>query len=187
MKRNQNLIIGIILTATVGFIAIQNRIAPQPDNETQTSPAALTVTNTEVNEVCAYMWAYHDAPELTEKLGIAVRALNPDAITTASLYGEDCVYSDGRSTFGVMETNFNVRIQVENLTDEETFGIWMEQVMQIIIQIPRSEIQGNYGHVEFWFETSGDHIIVRIPITKYIDEAQGKTGIELFQSFHIPP
>ena len=55
-------------------------------------------------------------------------------------------------------------------------------------EIPREEIQGNYGFVEFWFEKNeAEHVIVRVPIQKYMDEAQGKTGAELFRMFSVAP
>ena len=112
---------------------------------------------------------------MTKEIDTAVRAINPSASARAELYGEDCVYADGRSTFGAMETDFHVRLPADDLTNEEAFGNWMAQVMPIVAEIPREEIQGNYGFVEFWFEKNdAEHLIVRVPIQKYIDEAQGE-------------
>lgn len=60
----------------------------------------------------------------------------------------------------------------------------MAQVMPLITQIPRDEIQGNYGFVEFWFEKANTgHVVVRVPIKKYMDESQKKDGIELYKMF----
>ncbi len=71
MKRNRNWIIGIVLTATVGFIALQNGIAPSQDEATQppfvTNTSTIEITDTPTYEGCGYMWAYHNSPELTEK------------------------------------------------------------------------------------------------------------------------
>jgi hypothetical protein len=189
MKRNRNLIVGIILTATVGFVALQNGFAPASDSATQTpNITEAPVTTAPIEETCAYVWAYHNAPELTEKIDAAVRAIDPAASANADLFGEDCIYADGRSTFGAMETDFHVHLPVDDLTDEEAFGNWMAQIMPMIVEIPREEIQGNYGFVEFWFEKSDtENIIVRVPIQKYIDEAQGKTDTELFRMFYIKP
>ncbi len=87
-----------------------------------------------------------------------------------------------------METDFYIHLPVENLTDEETLGNWMAQTLPIVAEIPRGEIQGNYGFVEFWFEKSeAEHVIVRVPIQKYMNEAQEKTGAELFQIFSKAP
>ena len=125
---------------------------------------------------------------MTEKLDTAVKALNPDASGRAQLFGEDCVYADGHSTFGAMETDFYVRSPADDLSNEEAFGNWMAQVMPIIVEIPREEIQGNYGFVEFWFEKNeAEHVIVRVPIQQYINDVQGKTGAELFRIFSTAP
>jgi hypothetical protein len=187
MKR-RNWIIGIVLTATAGYFALQNGIAPTTDSVTQTPGITDTAATAPVDEVCAYVWAYHDAPELTQKMDEAVKALNPNARARVSLYGEDCVYADGHSTFGAMETDFYVNLSVDDLTNEEAFGNWMAQVLPIVAEIPREEIQGNYGFVEFWFEKNdAEHVIVRAPIQEYLDNGQGKTGAELLQMFAIQP
>lgn len=192
MKRNRNLIIGIILTAA-GFFALQNGVAPAVDSVKQT-PSITNFTETPASELmdetCAYVWAYEDAPKLTEKLNTAVQGINPAASASAELFGENCVYEDGRSTFGAMETGFRVHLPlpVEDIANEEAFGNWMTQVMLIVTEIPREEIQGNYGNVEFWFEKNDmEHIMVRVPIQRYVDEGQEKTGAELFRMFYEAP
>lgn len=192
MKRNRNWIIGIILTATAGFFALQNGIAPGSDEATQTPNITTTptieITDAPTYDGCGYMWAYRDSPELTEKLDIAVRAINPNASAHAELFGEDCVYADGSATFGAMETDFYVQLPVDYLTDEEAFGNWMAQVLSLITQIPKEEIQGNYGFVEFSFiKSETERIILRAPIVTYITEAGEKSGAELFRFFYIPP
>jgi hypothetical protein len=187
MKRNRNWIIGIVLTAAAGFVALQNGIAPAPDSVTQ-PPSTETETAAPVDEGCAYVWAYHDAPELTQKIDEAVKSLIPNARARVSLYGEDCVYTDGHSTFGVMETDFYANLPADDLTDEEAIGNWMAQVLSIVAKIPREEIQGNYGFVEFWFEKDdAEHVIVRVPIQEYMDKGQGKLGAEIFQMFSDQP
>jgi hypothetical protein len=196
MKQAGKWIVGIVLTATAGFVAVQNGFTPGLNSVTPapsiTNTVAVTFTETPASTIndkqCAYVWASHDAPELTKKLDDAVKSINPAASARAELYGEDCVYSDGHSTFGVMETDFHVRLPADNLTNEEALGNWMEQVLPIIVKIPIQEIQGKFGFVEFWFEKNNtEHVIVRVPIQKYIDEAQGKTGAKLFHMFYIAP
>jgi hypothetical protein len=188
MKRKQNLVIAIVLSTAAGFLALQNVSAPAPDPVTQTPVVGIAVTEPPTSETCAYVWAYHDAPELTEKLDAAVKAIDSAASGRAQFFGEDCVYADGHSTFGAMETDFYVRKPADDLTNQESFGNWMAQVMPIVVGIPREEVKGNYGFVEFWFEKNeAEHVIVRVPIQKYIDESQGKTGAELFNLFYAVP
>jgi hypothetical protein len=188
MKNKRSWTIALILTATAGFVAWQNRLAPAANTapEIAVNPntviVAKTPSATPAYEGCAYTWAYHDAPELTDKVNAMVQGLNPKASARASLYGEDCIYADGHMTFGAMETDFYARLPVEDLTNEAELGDWMAQVLPFFAQIPREEIQGNYGFVEFWFEKNEtERIVLRVPMQKYKDEAQGKSGAELYK------
>jgi hypothetical protein len=196
MKRKKNWIIGVLLTATAGFFALQNGLTPGSVDSsitpTNTNISIIAITDTptatSADEGCAYMWANHDAPELTGKLDAAIHSLNPKASANVSLYGEDCVYSDGKSTFGAMETDFYIHLVVDDLTNEKAFGNWMAQALPLITQIPREEIKGSYGFVEFWFEkTDKEKVVVRVPIQKYMDDAQAKNGAELFHMFNVIP
>ena len=185
MKNKRNWIIGIALSATAAFVAIQTVNAPS--SEAVTPEIEVIASETFTNETCAFMWAYQDEPDLTEKLDSAVKELNPTASAKATLFGEDCIYSYGSKTFGVIETDFTVRLPVDDLTQHEEFGNWVKDVMQIVIEIPREEIPGKYGFVEFWFEKNEDeNITFRVPIQQYLDEAGEKSGIELFEYFYQP-
>jgi len=189
VNKKRKVIIAVIVSVTAGFFAIQNAQAPPPDNistsATKTEDIIIDIgTFTPTYEGCAFIWANHDAPELTEKVDAAVRALNPDASANANTYGEDCVYGDGHSTFSTMETDFYVRLPVEDLTNDQAFGDWMKQVLDAILQIPREEVKGNDGFVDFWFiKSETENVIVHVPIQRYRSEAQGKTGGELFRMF----
>lgn len=185
MKHKRNWIIGFALFATAVFVAWQTVIAPKQDETIPNIEIPFTETLPAPSGSCYFNWAYHIDPNLTEKLDVAVKDINPDASATVTLFGEDCIYDNGSSTFIVMETDFQVRLLVEDLSAHEDFGNWMRQIMSIVVAIPQKEIQGNYGFVEFWFEKSEmENLIVRIPIQKYIDEAEGKTGVELFNTFY---
>jgi hypothetical protein len=192
MKHRRNWAIGIILAASAGFVALQNVTAPAVPPSPATDASTIIIPTdtpiaTPAYEGCGYMWAYHDSPELTEQINTAIRGFNPDATARAELFGEDCVYADGTSTFGAMETDFYVQLPVDNLTDEEAFGNWIAQAMPVVVQIPKEEIEGNYGFVEFTFiKSDTERIVVRVPISTYLTDAE-KSGAELFRFFYIPP
>src|SRR5688572_1135564 len=153
MKHKRNWIIGIVLSTTAAFVALQNVGAPNQETSISNDTSIpFTETIPPTLGSCYFTWAYQDAPELTEKLDTTIKELNPDAKATATLFGEDCPYADGSSTFGVMETDFTVKLPVNDLSKHEEFGDWVKEMMQIVTEIPREEIQGNYGFVEFRFE-----------------------------------
>lgn len=180
MKNKRNWIIGIVLSATATFVALQTVNAP--------SQSLIYETFTPTFEGCYFNWANYNDAELTEKLDKAVKELNSESSATATLFGEDCIYADGSKTFGVMQTDFSIGLPAHDLTKYEAFGNWIKDVMQIVTEFPREELQGNYGNVEFWFmKTESENIIVRVPIQKYLDEAKDKTGTELFNLFYVSP
>lgn len=194
MKHKRNWAIGIILSAAAAFAALQNVAAPTHEVETPESVITITPTvepsptvGVDNSGGCGYIWAYHDDPELTAAVDEAIRQLDPTASANAQQFGEDCVYEDGHSTFSAMETDFYIRLPVADLKNEEAFGNWMAQVLPVITQLPPGNIEGNYGFVEFTFEeTETNRVIVRVPIQRYIDEAQAITGVELFRMFLAP-
>jgi WD40 repeat protein len=192
MNRKRNWVIAGITAAIAGGIAIQNGLV-SPSAEVQSPEITLTFTHTPpptytpTYEGCGYMWAYHDDPVLTEKFNTAVQALNPASSANAQLFGEDCVYADGHSTFSTMETDFYVRLPAEDLSKEDDFGNWVGQVMAIITALPDEEVQGRKGFVEFSFIKSDiERIIIRVDITTYSNIAPGISGANLFRNFYTP-
>jgi hypothetical protein len=188
MNKKRNWAVVLIVSAAAGFFALQNGMQPTSDRPTTTHTIFVTetATVTPAYEGCGFIWAHHDDPELTKTVDTAIRALDPSSSATATLFGEDCVFADGHSTFSVMSTDFAVRSSFDNFNNEEAFGNWMKQVMDVILQIPQEDIQGAMpGRVEF-LSIKGEvaNFIVRVPIQQYRDEAQGKSGTELFQFFH---
>src|SRR5258706_1859698 len=182
MNKRRNWVIVLVISVTVGFFALQNGIKPG-----ENIPIDFTdsVTFTPTYEGCAFVWANHDDPEVSKKVDGIVRAFDPKADANASLYGEDCVYADGHSTFSTMETDFYVHVPVEDLTNKEAIGNWIRQVMDAFLEIPKDEIPGNDGFVEFWFiKSKTENLIIRVPLSDYRNEAQGKSGSELFELFY---
>ncbi|HTP03172.1 MAG TPA: hypothetical protein VMJ64_17475 [Anaerolineales bacterium] len=148
-----------------------------------------TIPITATYEGCAYVWASKDMPELSREFNAELQAIGKDATGMAYAYGENCVYADGHSTFGAMETDFRVGVNMKNVHDEAALGDWMEKVMQVVLAIPRSQLQGPQpGRVDFTFKQPDPVlVVVSVPIDKYRDEAQGLHGADLFHYFHPGP
>lgn len=152
-------------------------------------PNGNEVTITPSYEGCGYQWAYKDLPQVNEPFDEALKAINPNAKAWATAFGEDCVYADGHATFGAMETDFYIHLTVGDLADFESFGNWIAQAMNAVEGLPDDLIVGPQpGFVEFWFiKSDAEHVILRVPIQRYRDEATGKSGEELFRLFHTNP
>ncbi|MCJ7433673.1 MAG: hypothetical protein MUO77_09320 [Anaerolineales bacterium] len=152
----------------------------------QTVTPTPPVTITPTYEGCYYVWANQNLPEVTEKLEAAIRKLQSTASANASAFGEDCVYADGHSTFGAMETDFYVTLSIESRGDEDAMGDWIAQVMPVIDQL--TGFPGGSGFVEFTFQDNEPSpLIVRVPVYKYKNEVQGLSGAELFRLFYTTP
>lgn len=193
MKRAGKWALGAALTAAAALATLQTVSAPPPDSTTPTATASKSAAPVESPPTeqppCAYQWAHQSLPELSAELDAEIKSLNSAAEAYAQAFGENCVSTDGSSTFGAMETDFYIRLPVDDLTQEEEFGNWMAQALEFVTQIPREKLQGpNYGFAEFTFEKSeAERIVVRVSIRQYLDTAQGKSGVELFQMFYASP
>ncbi len=192
MNKKRNWAIALIVSATAGIFALQTVSAPASNvasikTQAPTSAESPVATFTPTYEACGYMWAYHDDPQLTAMLDEAIRALDPAASANAQRFGEDCIYADGHSTFSTMETNFYIRLPVDDLTTEEKLGDWIKQVMNFVTTLKEDQVQGNMGFVEFSFIKSDvEQIIIRVGIKDYKSMPADTTGRELLQMFHTP-
>ncbi|HEX2696547.1 MAG TPA: hypothetical protein VHM28_02490 [Anaerolineales bacterium] len=138
---------------------------------------------------CYYNWAEHDIASLSEKLNKALQAIDRNLTGSAYAYGEDCVYEDGHSTFGAMETDFRVQVKVKDLKDEKALGDWISKTLQAIEALPPDEIQGPQpGKVQFHFiESETEDLYLNVSLKEYESEAKDLKGAELFRYFYKNP
>src|SRR5512133_1790830 len=67
---------------------------------------------------CGYQWANQNLPELSANFLQSMQTLQTGVQAVAFGFGENCVHTDGTATFIPMETDFNVTLQVNDLSDE---------------------------------------------------------------------
>jgi hypothetical protein len=132
---------------------------------------------------CAYQWAYKGIPELSSGFQLAIHGLQPEAQATAFAFGEDCIHNDGSATFIPMETDFNVTLQVSDLSDEAVLGEWIVKIMQVVTMIPPDQIIGaRPGRVSVIFESNGQRTGVNFYIDQYQALPSGLTDSEIYQA-----
>lgn len=150
-------------------------------------PNGNEATITPAYEGCAYQWAQKDLPELSSEFQQAIQALQPEAQASAFAFGEDCVYADGHSVFSAMETDFNITLQMSDLSDEDDLGEWIAKVMQVIKNIPAEEIVGPQpGRVSLEFQSGSEQKFVNFYVNKYQSLPAGLTNTEIYQALQTP-
>ena len=156
------------------------------------SPATVTATQTLTATPppygsCGYQWAYQDLPELTAEFQQDIQNLNPEAQAKAFAFGEDCIHQDGTTrTFIPMETDFNITLQVSDLSDESALGDWIVKVMQVVEGIPPDKIVGpRPGRVSIAFQSGNDQKFVNFYIDQYQALPSGLSGAEIYQALQV--
>lgn len=137
---------------------------------------------------CGYQWAYQDLPELSSTFQQSLQTLHPEAQGTAFAFGENCMLADGSvGTFLPMETDFNVTLQVSDLTNESELGEWIVKLMQVISAIPPEQILGpRPGRVSLGFQSGGESKNISFYINQYQGLPAGLSNAEIFQQLQIP-
>jgi len=150
----------------------------QPPN-----PDAVTTVASSNPQECAYQWAYQDLPQLSSEFLRSVQGLQPEAQATAFAFGENCVHADGSVTFIPMETDFNITLQVSDLSSEATFGEWIVKMMQIIGQLPADQIVGpRPGRVSMIFQSGGQQKGINFYIDQYKALPSGISSEEIYRA-----
>ena len=134
-----------------------------------------------------YQWANQDLPELSSSFLQCIQALQPEAQAVAFGFGENCVHTNGTVTFIPMETDFNVTLQVNDLSDEAALGRWIIDVMQVIENIPPGQIIGpRPGRVSLIFESNGQNQGVNFYIDQYRALATSLSDAEIYRALKAP-
>lgn len=164
-------------------------LSPQtvPPSITGASSALPTTAIPANPQECGYQWAYKDMPELSSSFQQSIQALQPEAQANAYTFGEDCIHTDGSVTFLAKETDFNITLQVDDLSNESDLGEWIVKVMQVIENIPQEQIVGPQpGLVTIIFQTNSDQKVINFYINQYQALPSGLSNAEIYQASQAP-
>ena len=174
----------LILDACSTGVAFPQTVPP---STTEASPALPTTAVASNPQECGYQWADKDLPELSSNFQQSIQVLQPEARANAFAFGEDCIYADGSATFTAMETDFNVTLQVNDLSNPSDLGEWIVKVMHVIDNIPKEMIVGpRPGKVSISFQSSADQMFVNFYIDQYQSLPSGLNNVEIFQALQLP-
>ncbi|HET9907786.1 MAG TPA: hypothetical protein VFQ23_14140 [Anaerolineales bacterium] len=158
-------------------------------------PPTVTATSTQTATAtpptyggCGYQWANQPLPELSAEFQNAIQLLQPEAQANAFAFGEDCVHADGTTrTFIAMETDFNVTLQVNDLSDESALGDWIVKIMDVIENIPPEKIMGpRPGRVSVAFQVGSEQKYVNFYVDQYQALPSGLSSTEIYQALQTP-
>ncbi len=182
----------ILLTAIIGagvgaqeLLKTNEQIIPITGTPSQTL-IVDSPSETPTYAGCAFMWAYHDLPEESKKIEEAIKEIDPSATAFAQAYGEDCVYGDGTSSFGAMETDFYFIFETD-LTNEDELGRLMIQSMKVLTAFPPGIVPGSQvGQATFTFKQGVQEINVFVDIKMYNELPLELSNKAVFQKFKTP-
>jgi len=136
---------------------------------------------------CGYQWAQQSLPELSSTFQQSIQALQPEALTNAFAFGENCMHADGTATFLPMETDFNITLHVTDLANESDLGEWIVIVMQVIQNIPSDQIIGpRPGRVAIGFQSNAGQQNISFYIDQYRALQSGLSNAEIFKALQAP-
>ena len=159
----------------------------QPPDGNLPNTADLIPTVVSSSGQCAYQWAYKDLPELSSNFQLSIQQLQAEAEASVFAFGENCVHADGSADFIPMETDFNIALQVTNLSNEEELGGWIVKVMQVVENIPPDQIVGpRPGRLSIEFRTSDGQMFVSFYVDQYQSLSAGLSNAEIYQALRAP-
>jgi hypothetical protein len=132
-------------------------VTPENSPETET-PEIVNLVSTTVP--CAYVWDTQPLVEESAQLKVAFQDHGLGrAEVWATAYGERCVNLDTNSTVGgflIIQTDFHVRMAVQDHQDEEALGRLLGQITQTLVDIPGESFPGTQtGSVAVEFSQDG--------------------------------
>ena len=90
-------------------------------------------------------------------------------------------------SFSAMETDFNVTLQVSDVSNESDLGEWIVKVMQVIESIPKERIVGPQpGRVSLTFQSSSAQKVINFYINQYQALDPGLSNSEIYQALQTP-
>ena len=161
--------------------------SPLPAATTE-SPTVIATTAVPTLPPCGYQWAYQDLPELSSSFQQSIQALQAEATANAYAFGENCIDPNGNvAAFLAKETDFNITLHVDDLTNNSDLGEWIVKIMQVIDDIPQAQIVGPQpGRVSIIFQSNADQKVVNFYVNQYEDLPAGLSSAEIFQALQIP-
>jgi hypothetical protein len=187
----------LYLLAVTAALLVTSCSAGQPTSsavpETQTATVAVTpspepsVTPTEYDGLCSFVWANQALTEETVALGQAIRAAGLIEVESqATAYGENCVDmgSNAVISFIPQQTDFFFDVAVTDIKDTQVLGQWVVTLFEILKKFQPGTVPGkNPGRVEIVFQDGQHSTAIDLSQAKGRELiGQGLRGSALFEA-----
>ena len=132
---------------------------------------------------CAWTWNTQPLPDLSTQVESALKAAGLNGVTaSAEAFGENCIIATGEvDHFAVMETDFRIRVEVQDLADTAALGDLLERILGVLDTFPPGDTPGpqpGYIGVRFVHETEEINLWFTVNSGESA-RAQGLHGAEL--------
>jgi hypothetical protein len=144
-----------------------------------------TSGSTPAYEDCYWNWATKPLPEGSDLLQEAINAKGLSNVTgNAEAYGENCIDPSMNQVarFAVMETDFRFTVEVADLSDTQTLGDLIFQIIAVIQSFPEDAFPGAHpGYVGIRFQSGNKTQNLWFLLDNAESSiADGKQGSELY-------
>ncbi len=139
---------------------------------------------------CAWQWATQDLPEITAQLAAAAdRAGIAVSEARAYAFGENCLNPQGQvAYFATMETDFDLTLPVDDLSDREAVGDRAADVLALLLdQFPLDSTPGPQpGRIRLTFASASDQWVLTLRWEQAADAvAHDWRGSALLQALEV--
>ncbi len=156
-------------------------------NLARPATATAIVTAPPTTDQCYYVWAYKDLPKASQEFQQALQKAIPEATSSVYEYGETCVYADGHSSFGAMESDINIAIPMDDMRDDKAISLYVEKVLPLLADLAKAYPLERIKQIEirFHLKPTDESRYVRFDLHVGLDAlAKGLHGSALLEALN---
>ncbi len=175
-------------------------LSPDPAAPSSTegaTPSALPPSDYSCNSPFYMVWASHELETLSKEIQESLGAAGVGgAQATASAYGEDWVEYDPATrdvvtvcNFSVMQTDFSVQLEVNDLEDREALGVQLAAVLAVLDEFPPEATPGSQpGQIEIVYTADGEENRMWFSVAEAKEARRsGMQGADLLEALGFTP
>lgn len=141
-------------------------------------------------EGCGWQWATQYLGPLSTQVQLALENAGISVVSVhAQVFGENCLSSENEILyFAPMETDFEISVTVEDLSDTNSLGNLLEAILVVLDSFPPEETPGPQpGLIGIEFINGSEHLWIRLTVAESIAiRSLGLHGSDLLKAAGVP-